>query len=183
MEKLKWHTEQRKINDLIPYEGNPRQMTKEQAEQLQKSLEKFDLVEIPAIDTDNIIIAGHQRINILQMLNKGEEIVDVRIPNRKLTDDEFREYNLRSNKNLGAWNLDELANFDEDLLKLVGFDEKELNVITGNSEEKIEEKFDEKKKVLITISINEEDYMDISDELMIIESKITDNGKYKEVRK
>ena len=124
--QLEWHTEQRKINELIPFEGNPRKMSKEQAEQLQKSLEKFNLAEIPAINTDNKIIAGHQRINILQMLGRGEEIIDVRVPNRELTDDEFKEYNLRSNKNIGSWDFDELANFDDDLLKDVGFTREEL---------------------------------------------------------
>ena len=142
MNKLIWHTEQRKINDLIPFEGNPRKMTKEQAEQLQKSLEKFNLAEIPAINTDNKIIAGHQRINILQILGRGEEIVDVRIPNRKLTDEEFKEYNLRSNKNIGSWDFDELANFDVELLTDVGFSEEELNIVMGNvePEEEINEK-------------------------------------------
>lgn len=129
MDKLVWHTEKRKINDLIPYEGNPRQMTKKEAEDLRASLEKFNLVEIPAIDTDNKVIAGHQRLKILQLLNRGEEEIDVRIPNRKLTDEEFREYNLRSNKNLGEWNWDMLANFDEELLKLVGFETENLEAL------------------------------------------------------
>ena len=146
MNKLIWHTEQRKINELIPYEGNPRKMTKEQAEQLQKSLEKFNLAEIPAINTDNKIIAGHQRINILQELDKGNEIIDVRIPNRKLTDDEFREYNLRSNKNIGSWDFDELANFDVELLTDVGFSEEELNIVMGNVEPE-EDDFDVDKAI------------------------------------
>ena len=146
MHKLIWHTEQRKINDLIPFEGNPRKMTKEQAEQLQKSLEKFNLAEIPAINTDNKIIAGHQRINILQILGRGEEIVDVRIPNRKLTDDEFREYNLRSNKNIGSWDFDELANFDIGLLTDVGFNEEELNIVMGDIEPE-EDNFDVDKAI------------------------------------
>jgi hypothetical protein len=126
MDKLLWHTEKRKINDLIPYEGNPRKMTEEQADQLRKSLEKFDLVEIPAIDLDNKIIAGHQRLKIMQLLGRSDEEVDVRIPNRKLTDEEFREYNLRSNKNLGEWDWDMLANYDEELLLEVGFMKEEL---------------------------------------------------------
>ena len=131
MEKLKWHTEKRKVNDLIPYENNPRIMTEKQKNDLQKSLEKFDLVEIPATDLDNKIIAGHQRLKIMQLLDRGEEEIDVRIPNRKLTDDEFREYNLRSNKNIGDWNLDMLANLDEDLLLDVGFEKGELDDIFG----------------------------------------------------
>ena len=127
MKELKWQTEQRKINDLIPYEGNPRKMTEEQATQLKKSLEKFNLAEIPAINTDNKIIAGHQRIKILQMLGKGNEKIDVRIPNRKLTDEEFREYNLRSNKNTGSWDWDMMANFDEELLLEAGFEDNEID--------------------------------------------------------
>lgn len=130
-QKLKWHTEKRKINQLVPFEGNPRQMTEKQNEDLKKSLEKFNLVEIPAIDTDDKIIAGHQRLRILQMIGRGKEEIDVRVPNRKLTDKEFREYNIRSNKNLGEWDFDILANFDEDLLLDVGFDSEELDKIFG----------------------------------------------------
>jgi hypothetical protein len=125
-EKLKWYTEKRIVNKLIPYEHNPRQMTEKQVEDLKKSLEKFNLVEIPAIDIDNRIIAGHQRLKILQMLERGNEEIEVRIPNRKLTDEEFQEYNLRSNKNLGEWDWDILADFDEEMLLEIGFEKEEL---------------------------------------------------------
>lgn len=126
---MKWKTEKRKINDLIPYEHNPRQMTEKQNQDLTKSLEKFDLVEIPAINTDDVILAGHQRLRIMQALGRGDEEIDVRIPDRKLTEKEVQEYNIRSNKNTGEFNFDELANnFDtEDLLEW-GFDEKELRI-------------------------------------------------------
>lgn len=149
MKRLKWHTEKRKVNELLPYEGNPRQMTEKQKKDLEKSLKKFDLVEIPAIDTDNKIIAGHQRIKIMQMLGKGEETIDVRVPNRKLTEEEFKEYNLRSNKNVGEWDWDMLANYDERILEDVGFDEKELKKITGQddiTEEEPEIEFTEELK-------------------------------------
>lgn len=126
MDQLEWTTQKRKINDLIPFESNPRQMTEKQVIDLQKSLEKFGLVEIPAIDVDNVIIAGHQRLRILKLLGKGEETIDVRVPNRKLTKEEFEEYNIRSNKNTGDWDFDLLANFDQELLINIGFDPKEL---------------------------------------------------------
>ncbi len=70
-EQLNWHTEQRKVNDLTPYEGNPRQMTEKQAKDLQISLEKFNLADIPVINTDNMIVSGHQRMKILQLLGRG----------------------------------------------------------------------------------------------------------------
>ena len=127
--KLVWHTEKRKIKDLIPYKGNPRQMTKKQQKDLENSLAKFNLVEIPAIDTDNKIIAGHQRLKILKLLGRGKEIVDVRIPSRKLTNQEFKEYNLRSNKNVAEWDYDLLKGIEENLLAEVGFEDEQLDEI------------------------------------------------------
>lgn len=97
VESLAWHTEKRKISDLMPYEKNPRCLTDKQSRDLKASLEKFNLVEIPAIDLDNKIIAGHQRLKILSQINanNGNTEIDVRVPNRKLTDAEFQEYNIR----------------------------------------------------------------------------------------
>lgn len=127
MEPLKWSTQKRKVNDLIPYEHNPRTMSEKQVEDLTESLRKFGLVEIPAIDQDNVIIAGHQRLKILQLIGRGDEEIDVRVPNRKLTAEEFDEYNIRSNANLGQWNWDLLSRFDVDQLKDWGFDEMLLD--------------------------------------------------------
>ena len=127
MEKIKWITEKRIINDLIPFEHNPRQMSEKQARDLKKSLEKFDLAEIPAINTDNMIIAGHQRLKLMQLAGRGKEEIDVRIPNRELTLKEVKEYNIRSNKNTGSWDWDMLNNaFDEIDLKDWGFESFDL---------------------------------------------------------
>ena len=111
-QKLEWHTTKRKINDLIPYDKNPRKLSKEQEKNLKKSLEQFNLVEIPAIDYDNKIIAGHQRIKVMQILGRGEEEIDVRIPNRKLTQDEYKRYLITSNAVTGDWDFDLLKDFD-----------------------------------------------------------------------
>lgn len=116
MIQLVWHNEQRKVKDLIPFEYNPRILTEDRKKLLQASLEKFGLVEIPAINTDGKIIAGHQRVKVLMDLGRGEELIDVRVPNRDLTEDEFKEYNLRSNIQIGFWDKDILeeafANID-----------------------------------------------------------------------
>lgn len=129
MDKLSWHTEKRKVKDLKLYPGNPRQMTEEQAENLLTSLKKFNLVEIPAIDQDNRIIAGNMRITALKKLNRQDEEIEVRSPSRDLTEEEAREYLLRSNKNTGSWDFDLLADFSEDLLLNVGFESGELDNI------------------------------------------------------
>lgn len=140
MDKLVWHTEQRRINDLIPWEDNPRQMTEKQAHDLRRSLESLNLMSIPVIDTDNKIVSGHQRMKIMQLLGRGGETIDVRIPNRKLTDAEFLEANLRENKNLGEWDYDMLANFDSEMLEDIGWTKDELEYIfQTNDKESIDE--------------------------------------------
>jgi DNA modification methylase len=127
MEKINWLNEKRKISDLNPAPYNPRQLTEKQAADLGKSLDRFDLADPIIINRNNTIIGGHQRINILRL--RGVEEIDVRVPERDLTEEEERELNVRLNKNLGEWDFDALANFDEDMLKDIGFEGKELDRI------------------------------------------------------
>ena len=89
---IAWKTEKRLLKELIPFNKNPRTLSKNQYQALKESLMKFDLVEIPAINSDNTIIAGHQRIRILSDSKGNNHEIEVRVPSRKLTDDEFREY-------------------------------------------------------------------------------------------
>jgi DNA modification methylase len=136
-EKLQWETKKVPLSSIKEFEHNPRQLTKKQYQDLKKSLQKFDYVEVAAIDYDNTLIAGHQRLRVLRDL-KGDDIeIDVRFPNRKLTEKEFKEYLVRSNKNTGDWDYDVLANTYEigELIEY-GFTEEELQV---NEAEYIEE--------------------------------------------
>lgn len=126
-EKLTWHNEKRIIKDLVPYPKNPRRLTEKQYSDLKNSLSRFSLVEVPAINIDNKIISGHMRLKILSELETPDFEVDVRVPNRSLTEKEFEEYNIRANKNTGEFNFDILANeFDLDDLQEWGFSEEEL---------------------------------------------------------
>lgn len=120
---LEWTTVKRKVKELIPYDYNPRTITEEDKAYLRKSLEKFNLVEIPVIDTNNVIIAGHQRIFILYELGRGEQEIDVRLPNRSLTEEEFKEYNLRSNILNGEFDYEKIQeHFAEIDLENIGFE-------------------------------------------------------------
>ena len=126
---LTWNTEKRRVKDLKPFDKNPRTMTEKQTADLKRSLDMFDLVEIPAINTDNTIIAGHQRIRLLMESGRGDEEIDVRVPSRRLTDIEVREYCIRSNRDRGSWDWDKLANeFDIDNLVDWGFSPKEFDI-------------------------------------------------------
>jgi DNA modification methylase len=145
--KLVWTTVQRKVNDLAPQEVNPRKISDKQLSDLKKSITKFNLVEIPAIDYDGVILAGHQRIKVLQILGRGDEVIDVRIPNRKLTDKESKEYLIGSNKLGGEWDLDLLKSFDLETLKWAGFEDIEINNIFDIGKEVKEENFDVDKEL------------------------------------
>jgi DNA modification methylase len=127
MTKITWKTEKRLVKDLVPYPNNPRQISKEQMKDLKDSIKKFDYVEIVAIQPDNQIIAGHMRIKALVELGRGNNEIDVRVPNRKLDEGEMQEYVIRSNKNTGEWDWDTLANqFNPYDLVTWGFDPDEL---------------------------------------------------------
>lgn len=120
---LEWTTQKRKVADLIPYEYNPRILTEAKKEKLKQSLERFNLAEIPAINTDNKIIAGHQRIVVLMELGRGDDLIDVRVPNRTLTEEEFKIYNISSNVPTGEWDVDILNEIFADIdLMALGLD-------------------------------------------------------------
>jgi len=114
---------------------------------LKKSLNKFNLVEIPAIDRDNKIIAGHQRVRALQILERGEEEIEVRVPNRNLTEEEYERYLITSNAVGGDWDFEKLKSFDLDLLLDIGFDQDELMSIWNEHLEAEDDNFDVEKEL------------------------------------
>lgn len=147
MQNLHWHTIKRRVDDLIPQEINPRKITDKQMSDIKKSLTKFNLVEIPAIDINGKILAGHQRIKALQLLNRGEEVIDVRIPNRKLTKEESEQYLIASNKLGGDWDFDLLKSFDIKTLEFAGFDEIEIADFWDQDKEVTDDNFDVEKEL------------------------------------
>lgn len=128
-EALQWRTEKRRVNDLVPNAKNPRSLSEQQRKDLEASITKFNLVEIPAINTDSGVLAGHQRLKMLQALGRGNEEIDVRVPSRTLTPKECEEYLLRSNRNTGSWDYELLKAFDTSFLLELGFDDTDLSNI------------------------------------------------------
>ena len=117
------------INQLISAEYNPRQLTQRQYQNLRDSIQRFGLVDPILInvnkDRKNIIIGGHQRVNIAKVL----EIKKVPCVELDLTLEQERELNIRLNQNTGDWDFDVLAdNFDLDELMEFGFEEKDLKL-------------------------------------------------------
>lgn len=125
---MNWKLEKRKLTDLKPFEKNPRILTKKGISDLKKSIEKFGLAEPIIIQPDGTVIGGHARLEVLK--GNGTTRVDVYVPERALNEQEYKELNIRLNKNIaGEFDFDILAKeFGIRNLINYGFDEKDFEI-------------------------------------------------------
>lgn len=116
------------MSELKEFPHNPRRISEKQFFNLKDSFQKYNYVELIAIDKDNTIIAGHMRAKALLSEDRGDEEIEVRVPNRKLSKDEREGYLIASNHITGEDDFDLLANyFDPELLLSNGMSEETLN--------------------------------------------------------
>lgn len=149
-QKLVWRTERRKVKDLIRYQKNPRKLSEVQLEGLKRSLKKFNLAELPAINTDGTLVAGNQRVLALSLIGREDEEIEVRVPNRPLTEAEFRDYLLTSNRSGGSFDFEKLAEeFNLDELLTAGFDSFDLSNIFDDNLEVNDDEVDVEKELKI----------------------------------
>jgi site-specific DNA-methyltransferase (adenine-specific) len=139
---LSWTTEKRMVRDLVGYHGNPRVISDQQMQVLRESLTKYSLAEIPAINVDNTVLAGNQRLKALILMGKADELIDVRVPSRKLSKKEADEYLLLSNRSGGEWDWEALQDFSPDLLLDLGFNDDDLSRIWDDALEISDDSFD-----------------------------------------
>ncbi len=129
------------INKLTPSEYNPRKASDKEWGDLRASLKKFGFVD-PIIvnknkDRENVIIGGHFRVEVAKKM--GIERVPVVYVDLDI--ERERELNLRLNKNSGQWDWGLLANFDEGLLREVGFSDNEMKKLFQEDKVEGEEEF------------------------------------------
>jgi hypothetical protein len=150
-EPLNWTTQQRAVSALKGCTYNPRRMSAAGKERLLGSLRKFNLVDIPVVNADDTILSGHQRVALLILEERAAELIDVRVPNRALTEEEAKEYMLHANNHAGEWDQGLLATHFTDTLKdtahgmeqvmhlpsLPDFSEKNVEVDTDTFEDKM----------------------------------------------
>ncbi|GIW90240.1 MAG: hypothetical protein KatS3mg109_0672 [Pirellulaceae bacterium] len=132
--------ELRKLSEIRPYEGNPRQ-NDNAVDAVAASIREFGFRQPIVVDTEGVIIVGHTRYKAA--LKLGLEKVPVHVA-RELTAEQIRAYRIADNKTaeLSEWNYDLLpielaglseAGFD---LGLLGFDEAELaKLLSGDVKE------------------------------------------------
>ena len=148
------------INSLISAEYNPRQLKKEQYQNIKESLQRFGFVD-PVIvnknkDRKNIIIGGHQRVKVAKDL----EYTEVPCLELDLTLDKEKELNIRLNKNVGEWDYDILANlFDFNELMDWGFTDEDLKLFdNGYDDEFVLPDGDKEPFRQITFTLSDEQY-------------------------
>ncbi len=129
MTDITWTNERRKLKDLIPWERNPRQITKVQAKRLVESFDEFGQVETIAIGPNNEVYNGHQRLNVLMDKHGKDYELEVRVSSQSLTEKQREKLTVYLHKGAaGEWDFDTLSEFDLDDLLDWGFDKGELDL-------------------------------------------------------
>ncbi len=124
------------VGSLAPYKNNARTHSRKQLRQIADSIERFGFTNPVLVSDDNMIIAGHGRVEAAKLIGMQE------VPIRRLshlTKDEVRAYILADNKlaeNAGwdsellAFEMQALIDIDFDL-ELLGFSTAEIDLTIG----------------------------------------------------
>lgn len=142
---IKWNIEKRNLDNLKGYDKNPRKFTDKGLKDLEKSLKNCGDANIITINKDNTVLGGHARLTVMKQLGYTE--VDVKVPEKKLTEKQCQEVVIRLNANTaGEWDFEKLqADFAIDELTDWGLD-LDLDYTTEDDTETVE--FTVTKKLL-----------------------------------
>jgi len=160
------------VSSLRHPESNPRKWSKEAREQLKESLTLYGAVD-PLIVNDapkrkGVILGGNFRFEILskEMGYTTVPIVEVNIPDPA----KEAELIIRLNKNVGDWDYNLLAKYDESLLSTIGFSSQELDNIFPADDNP--EMFDLEKELakldIKKITVKKGDRYDFGDDIGIV---------------
>lgn len=119
------------IQNLIEYEQNAKIHTKEQIEQIKKSILEFGFNDPIAVDENNMIIEGHGRLYALQELGY-EEVDCIRLSH--LNEQQKKAYILAHNKLTMNTGFD-FQMLQDELKEITNFDMSEFGFEIINTEE------------------------------------------------
>ena len=105
------------IEDLIPYENNPRH-NESAVDAVAESIRQFGFLVPIVIDSNNVIAAGHTRLLAAQKLDM-KEVPCVKAED--LNEEQIRAFRLADNKTgeLATWDFEKL---DLELQEIISFD-------------------------------------------------------------
>ena len=138
MTNITWTNDTRRLADLVPWEHNPKRMSKKQADGLRLSIERFGFAVPFLISPAGDIYDGHQRQTLMEAITEygPNAVVDVRVSSRPLTDDERRELVVRLKQNQAGWDFDMLPNlYEREELIEWGFEPEELGMYPDDEPE------------------------------------------------
>lgn len=133
------------IDELIPYENNPR-LNDEAVEYVKNSIKEFGFKVPIVIDKDNVIIAGHTRIKASKEL--GIKDIPCIIAD-DLTEEQVKAFRLADNKvaEKSTWDytkldeeLEDILDIDMSMFNFENIEEINLDDFFEESEEKEKEK-------------------------------------------
>lgn len=123
---LMWTEQTFKLADLTPYEKNPRRITPAQLAKLKASIEQDGFHQRMLVTPDGRLIGGHQQLKVLTELGYTE--VQALVPNRELTEEEYKRLNVRDNLVAGEWDFEALLeDFEVEELLDFGFSETQIS--------------------------------------------------------
>lgn len=154
----------KKLEELIPYENNPR-LNDESVEYVANSIKEFGFKVPIVVDKNNVIVAGHTRYKASQKLGLKEIPCIVA---DDLTDEQIKAYRLADNKvaEKSEWYDEllelEMLNIDFDL-EPFGFEkevvEEEPKKVNGKSLDSMELKSFEHYDYIVFVFKNEMDWL------------------------
>lgn len=143
--------EYREINEIKPYNRNPR-VNDKAIEFLMNSVKEFGFKVPITIDKDDVIITGHTRYEVAKRLGM-DKIPTIKIED--LDDNKIKAFRLADNKvgEIAQWNYEKL---EEELMELktinkelLGFDEEDVNIDWDNIEEISLDNYEEPEHIII----------------------------------
>lgn len=165
----------KKIDELIPYENNPRK-NDNAVEYVKNSIKDFGFKVPLVIDKDNIVITGHTRLKAAKELNLD------RIPcivADDLTEEQIKAFRLADNKvsEFSEWDfkllnkeLDELKELDLDISDF-GFEDSDLFEDEENGKDDLDTEYQQLyDKTVIAVEF------DTEEELEAAFTKLTGEG-------
>lgn len=176
-----WKMETRKFSELVPNDNNPREISKGKLRELKAKIEENGFHNPFMIDNDNVILGGNSRYSALKQIGfSGDEEVPVKVPPKKLTEEDRQKLILDDNINEGK-NDEEILKefFDNMILESRGIllekdDEADIADKTydnTNCEYPIVPKYTEKYDAVVVFTENEIDFNNLCTMLNLKVSK------------
>lgn len=142
--------------------GNPRKIRKQNAEELQQSLDTLGDFGLILLDEHDNIIAGNQRVELMKRNDPDATVLVKKLYG--YTTAELRAINIKDNTHAGEWDMNLLAEWTADLTLDLGIEAKEKGP-DNKSLNAMEHLRYERYDYVMIVCRNEVDYLNLTRDL------------------